>query len=202
MGRDESCQIRFGHVPIYDDRVPRIWAEVTFHRGALVVRNLDDNWPLELLSSDDEEDQGALPLPMLLQPGSAGAFPVRVFTVRGLGPARTPDGDHYVVHATAVPMVRTTMDPLSEVKSYESAVRSTTQRAIGQAVLRLKARQAGRPTYEQIVIESNFSKRTVRENVGKMAARFVTEGLVPFVEGDDALDRVTMAVSTYPRLVF
>jgi hypothetical protein len=41
----------------------------------------------------------------------------------------------------------------------------------------------------------------VRENVGKLAAMMLAEGLVPFVEGDDALDRVAMALAEYPHLL-
>ena len=48
FGRQPGLDLRIGHVPVYDDIVPRLAGKVFAHEGRLVVANLDDSLALDL----------------------------------------------------------------------------------------------------------------------------------------------------------
>jgi hypothetical protein len=48
FGRDPQARIRVGHVPLYDDVVPKLAGKVFVHRGRVLVSNLHDSLALDI----------------------------------------------------------------------------------------------------------------------------------------------------------
>ena len=198
MGRSSQCEIRIGADPFPDERVPREWAQLSWHRGRVMVANVHHRWGLELSC---EEQPGIMAT--VISPNGVATAPWSTFVLEAKVPA---DLQHdaapaeFRINLLAVP---TPVEPRS-MEADEHVAETTpvlsltrTQRAVGAAIIEpLTHGRARRASYEALVHSTNYAMRTVREAVAAMDIKFVGAGLA-FPGDGDALDRVAYVLGRH-----
>lgn len=200
MGRDRECDIRIGADPIPDQRVPRKWAELSWHRGRVLVATVHDRWGLELTPEEGHH----LPV-TVVPPGGVATAPTQDFALEATVPADPRDDRrsgpaHFRINLSAAPTpVRPkSLEPGDDVLKTTPVISLTrTQRTIGAAIIEpLGHRRGHRSSYEAVVRKTHYAMRTVREAVAAMDVAFVTAGLA-FPDDGDALDRVAYVLGRH-----
>ena len=202
MGRAPGCDIRIGADPIPDDRVPRQWAELSWHRGRVLVANIHVRWGLEL-SCVEKPGLAVTVVP----PGGVATAPRATFVLDAKVPADLHDDGEgpaefrINLSAAPTPVEPRSMGPGQDIVETTPVISLTpTQRMIGAAIIEPLAQgRARRPSYETLVHRTHYAMRTVREAVTAMDVTFVAAGLA-FPGDGDALDRVAYVLGRH-RLV-
>ena len=202
MGRSRECDIRIGADPIPDERVPREWAELSWHRGRVLVANIHARWGLELTGP---ENRGLVVT--VVPPGAVATAPTTTFVLEAKVPADVHDGDDHPAEfrinlsAAPNPVEPRRMSPGEDIVETTPVISLTrTQRVIGAAIIEPLAQgRARRSSYETVVHRTNYAMRTVREAVAAMDVAFVAAGLA-FPGDGDALDRVAYVLGRH-RLI-
>jgi hypothetical protein len=199
FGRHSSVDIRIGNAPIRDATVPRLWGELSWHRGRMYVANLDDNWGFDLVPTEPSGTANRI----TVSAGSSASPSSPRFQIVAKAP-----GSEYVLDVmcgdrrrftdAAGSPVATSDDPASFVPFQLTQ----TQKLIGSAIREhLHAGHSRRPSYQEIASATNYSVRNIRENIQVMDTTFLLHGLVPVPDKSDALDRVATAVTRHPGIV-
>lgn len=198
MGRGAGCEIRIGADPITDERVPRQWAELSWHRGRVLVSNIHARWGLEL-SCDEKSGVMVTVVP----PGGVATAPKAAFVLEAKVPADVhgdegPAEFRINLLAAPTPVEPKSMEPGNDVVETTPVISLTpTQRVIGAAVIAPLAQGRGRrASYDTLVHRTNYAMRTVREAVAAMDATFVAAGLA-FPGDGDALDRIAYVLGRH-----
>lgn len=199
MGRARGCEIRIGADPIADERVPRQWAELTWHRGRVLVANIHDRWGLELIC-----DKKSGVVVTVVPPGGVASAPQAAFVLDAKVPADLHDyGEgpaEFRINLSAAPqpVEPRSMEPGESVVETTPVISLTpTQRAIGAAIIAPLTQGRGRrASYETLVHRTNYAMRTVREAVAAMDVKFVAAGLA-FPGDGDSLDRVAYVLGRH-----
>lgn len=199
MGRAKGCEIRIGADPIVDERVPRQWAELTWHRGRVLVSNIHDRWGLEL-SCDEKSGVVVTVVP----PGGVATAPRAAFVLEAKVPADLHDAGEgpaefrINVSAAPHPVEPRSLEPGEHVVETMPVISLTpTQRVIGAAIIAPLAQGRGRrASYDTLVHRTNYAMRTVREAVAAMDVKFVAAGLA-FPGDGDSLDRVAYVLGRH-----
>jgi hypothetical protein len=202
VGRAPGCDIRIGADPIVDERVPRRWAELSWHRGRVLVANVHDRWGLTLTCIDGT-GVGVTAVP----PGGVATAPRASFVLDAKVPAGLDDDGEgpveFLINLSAAPnpVQPRSMEPGKDVVETTPVIALTsTQRTIGAAIIAPLAQgRARRASYDMLVHHTNYAMRTVREAVAAMDVTFVAAGLA-FPGDGDALDRVAYVLGRH-RLV-
>jgi hypothetical protein len=199
MGRAPGCDIRIGADPIVDERVPRRWAELSWHRGRVLVANVHDRWGLALTCIDGS-GVGVTAVP----PGGVATAPRSSFVLDAKVPASGDDGGEgpaeFLINLSAAPtpVQPRSVEPGNDVVETTPVISLTpTQRTIGAAIIAPLAHgRARRASYDMLVHHTNYAMRTVREAVAAMDVTFVAAGLA-FPGDGDALDRVAYVLGRH-----
>lgn len=195
FGRGGGCSIRVGHAPVYDERVPRTWGEISWHRGSVVIHNTSTRWGLELVPAGNSQAPARLAIP----PGAGGSAPVAGFQILGQAPEIA-----IVLNVMTAPLrqipaqAATPEDP----PSFVPFTLTPTQRIVGAAaVAPLLAGKPRRASYAEIAASSHYSERTVREAVAAIDGLFVVHRLTEPAASGDALDRVSQVLRLHTSLL-
>lgn len=190
MGRAKGCEIRTAADPVADERVPRQWAELTWHRGRVLVANIHDRCGLKL-SCDKKSGEVTV-----VAPGGVATAPRAALVLEAKVPADLHDegeGLAELINLSAAPhpVEPRSMEPGEHIVETMPVISLTpTQRVIGAAIIAALAQGRGRrASYETLVHRTNYVMRTVREAVAAMDVKFVAAGLA-FPGDGDSLDRV------------
>lgn len=226
FGRGGDCDIRFGHAPVHLPAVPRLWGEISWHRGAMDVSNLSPRWGLTLLAEDTGPGRVDIPA------GGRGSYPTSRFEIVAQAPEvefklhvqTAPPRSTYLpsrparptgVSGTAsqrgttgprnrdpLPNTIGTEDESRDVPSFVPFTLTPTQKVIGSAVVApLSAGKPRRAGYAEVAIATHYAERTVREAVAAMDALFVVHRLADRHASGDALDRVALVLRRHAALL-
>jgi hypothetical protein len=200
VGRDPSCEVRIGALPVPDARVPRRWAQLSWHRGRVLVENLDDRWGLELVWSDGE----AVVDRVTVKPQLLASAPTPEFVIVATVPS---DASHspatFEIHvvSAANPVRPNVVGSGADVVMTAAVVAlKPVERTIGAALVAPIREGRGRRASLQAVMEAtHYARSHVRDTVWDMDAKFISSGLA--VPGDgDAFDRVAFVLSRHNLL--
>lgn len=195
FGRHARCEIRIGHVPFYDEAVPRFWGEIGWHRGQVDVTNRSETWGLELVSNVSDN---VPPIPaMSLPPGARGSPPAREFEVRAAVPHAA-----YIIRVSVAPRPRPD-EPFvaDEPASVREIKLSNTRKVIGRALIKPLGEGKPRASYAQIATETCFSQQAVKENIYWLDGMFATAGLCNHPNDGDAPTRVAAVLERHRGLL-
>jgi hypothetical protein len=194
FGRGAGCAIRIGHAPVYLENVPRVWGELSWHRGRVVVQNVSTRWGLQLVSGSSGGEVSRVEVP----PGAAASSPERRFEIIGQAPQAQ-------IRIEVLAAVRGAVDAAllgDDPPSFVPFSLTPTQQLIGAAIVEpLHRGRARRPGYAEVAAASNYSERTVREAVAAMDGLFVLHRLADPDGPSDALDRVAQALRLHSALL-
>ena len=201
MGRDQACDIRIGADPTVDHRVPRRWAELSYHRGSVLVKNIHERWGLNLVG-DEESDFEVTPVP----PKVAASAASSAFVLEARVPADPQDGGEgpaeFRINLSAAPtpveprIVPAGEDAEKDVVTTEVVSLTDKERIIAGHIVRLAQNRAHRASYETLAHRTNYGKTAVRQSVHAMDVKFVGARLA-FPGDGDALDRVTYVLGRH-----
>ena len=198
FGRHSSADIRLGHAPVRDTTVPRLWGELSWHRGRMIISNVDDNWGFDLVPAEDTATASR----MTVAAGASASPNTQRFRIE----ARAPGSEHVLEVMAANPRqfaADYTLNPTpDDVPSFMPFHLTTTQKTIGTTIRSLLgAGGSRRPGYQEIAAAANYSVRTIRENIQVMDATFNLYGLSSVDDRSDALDRVAVALTRHPGIL-
>ena len=199
FGRHSSADIRIGHAPVRDATVPRMWGELSWHRGRMFVANLDDNWGFDLVPAE-----GSSPANRMTVSAGASASPS---STRFQIVAQAPGSNYQLDVMCAdprrfVPVLDEPEETADDPASFLPFELTPTQKLIGSAVRdHLNSGHSRRPSYQQIATATNYSVRTVREAIQVMDGLFLLHGLSQPDDGSDSLDRVASIAIRHPGIL-
>jgi hypothetical protein len=195
FGRGGDCSIRVGHAPVHYDAVPRVWGELTWHRGALDVSNVSPKWGLALVPASDGPGAARIEIP----PGGRGASPLPRFRIVAHAPEVTIE-----LNVQTAPLRSTVLandSGAGDKPSFVPFTLTSTQKLIGGAVIApLLKGGPRRGSYSEVARLTHYSERTVREAVATMDGLFIVNRLVDPTAGD-ALDRVSQVLRLHSALL-
>lgn len=199
FGRHSSADIRIGHAPVRDATVPRMWGELSWHRGRMFVANLDDNWGFDLVPAEGSTVANR----MTVSAGASASPSSTRFQIVAQSP-----GSRYRLDVMCadprrfVPIADEPAETSDDPASFLPFDLTATQKIIGSAVRdHLNSGRSRRPSYQQIATATNYSVRTVREAVQVMDALFLLHGLSRLDDGSDSLDRVAAVSIRHPGIL-
>src|SRR4051794_31578620 len=82
FGRGGECAVRVGHAPVYLSQVPRVWGEISFHRGSVYVQNASPRWGIKLVPTADSQSTAWIDVP----PGAGASSPESRFQILAQAP--------------------------------------------------------------------------------------------------------------------
>lgn len=192
FGRSGECSIQVGHAPIYDPTVPRIWGELSWHRGTVLVTNRSSTWGLSLVPVDD-----GVRIPV--HPGAVASSPAARFQIL----AQAPEVEVTLSVLTAPQRAGApAYDDGTAPPSFVPFTLTPTQKLIGAAVVApLASGHPRRASYAEIVKQTHYAPRTVREAVAAMDGLFILHRLAEPSSASDALDRVAQTLRLHTALL-
>lgn len=194
FGRGGECSIRVGYAPVYQPQVPRVWGEISFHRGSVLVHNLSPRWGFKLVPAAGSGSSAWIDVP----PKGGASSPEARFRIVAQAPDVEVVIDVLAGGQRPAPGAAVGEDP----PSFVPFVLTPTQRTIGAAVIApLLAGRPRRAGYVDIAVATHYAERTVREAVAAMDGLFIVHRLVEPRAASDALDRVAHTLRIHPSLL-
>lgn len=202
VGRHPAAEIRLGASPVFDERVPRRWLVLSWHRGAVMVEN-QSRASIDLAVYDSDGDtvveRQAVPA------GFCGASVSDSFTAMLNVPATadTPTTTWQILVRTS-PAARPPKLVYEGTDPVETAVPiSLTRRdkVLGSALIRplLEGRSA-RASLDGLVRVTGISRSTVQRKISDLDLRFLLAGLAVPANGDQ-YDRVAYVLRRHQYLL-
>lgn len=202
VGRDPSAQIRLGAGPVFDERVPRRWLELSWHRGAVIVRNHSRaGVDLAVYDADGETIVERQSVPagfcgspvapdftaMLDVPGGPGSPAVcRELRIRTSPSARPAN------------VVQDGTDPIETVVPISLTAR---EKIVGRALIRpLLEGHPARASLHGLVHETGVARSTIQRTMSDLDVRFLFVGMAVPANGDH-YDRVAYVLRRHRQLV-
>lgn len=194
FGRGGDCAIRIGHAPIYQPQVPRLWGEISWHRGSVHVQNTSTRWGIKLVPGADSDGTLWIDVP----PGAGASTPESRFRIIAQAPDAQVSLNVLTGHRPRPVNATQGDDP----PSFVPFTLTPTQQKIGAAVIApLLVGRPRRASYAEIATTTHYAERTVREAVAATDGLFVVHRLVDLSTASDALDRVAHVLRLHPSLV-
>jgi hypothetical protein len=202
VGRDPTTHIRLGAAPVLDERVPRRWLELSWHRGAVIVEN-HSRASIDLVEYDSDGDtiaerqavpagfHGASASPSFtvildvpaLPESPAVTWPILIRTTLVAGPA------NLVYHGA---------DPVETAVPISLTAREKT---LGSALVRpLLEGRAARASLNGLVRVTDIPRSTVQRTISDLDLRFLLAGLAVPAHGDQ-YDRVAYVLRRHQHLL-
>jgi len=202
VGRDPAADIRLGGSPVLDDRVPRRWLELSWHRGAVIVEN-QSRASIDLAVYDVDGD--TIVERQSVPAGFRGAAASPSFTAMLEVPAVADAGA-----VTWQVLIRTSPSARPANLVYEGADSVETaaplsltarEKVLGSALVRplLEGRPA-RAALNELTRATGISRATVQRAVSDLDLRFLLSGLAVPASGDH-YDRVAYVLRRHQHFL-
>jgi hypothetical protein len=202
VGRDLTAEIRLGASPVLDERVPRRWLELSWHRGAVIVEN-HSRASIDLAVFDRDGD--TVVERQTVPAGFRGASASPSFTVLLEVPAiaDAPPSSWQILIRTSpaarpANLVYEGADPVETVAPLYLTAREKT---LGSALVRplLEGRSARAPL-NGIVRATDIPRSTVQRTISDLDLRFLMAGLAVPAHGDQ-YDRVAYVLRRHQHFL-
>lgn len=202
VGRDPATQIRLGAAPVFDERVPRRWLDLSWHRGAVVVTN-HSHASIDLAVYDPDGDtileRQTVPAGFRGCPTSS-AF-TAILAVPALGDT-PPCSWHLLIRISpAARPANLVYDGADPVETALPLSLSGREKTLGAALIRpLLDGSSVRAPLDRLIRTTSIARSTVQRTISDLDLRFLLAGLAVPASGDQ-YDRVAYVLRRHQHFL-
>lgn len=202
VGRDPNAHIRVGASPVFDERVPRRWLELSWHRGTVIVEN-HSHASIDLAVYDSDGD--AIVERQTVPAGFHGAAVSPSFTalldVPASSDAPAISWQILIRVSPAARPAHLVYDGADAVKTAERITLTTREMSLGSALIRpLLEGRAARASLDSLIRATGVPRSTVQRTISALDLRFLLAGLTVPASGDQ-YDRVAFVLRRHQHFL-
>lgn len=202
VGRDPTAEIRVGASPVLDDRVPRRWLELSWHRGAVIVEN-HSHASIDLAVHD--LDGEAVVERQTVPTGFRGAAVSPSFTaileVPAVADAPAATWQVLIRTSPAARPANLVYEGADPVETAAPLFLTGREKALGSALVRpLLDGRSARASLDELTRATQVPRATVQRAISDLDLRFLLAGLAVPANGDH-YDRVAYVLRRHQHFL-
>jgi hypothetical protein len=202
VGREPESAIRLGAAPVFDERVPRRWLELSWHRGAVMVENLSEaSIDLAVYDADGDTIIERQTVPARFRGASASPNFAVLLDVPALPHTKATSWQILIRTSPAARPTNLVYGGSDLVETVVPPPLSAREKELGRALTRpLLDGHSARAPLDGIVRVTGVSRATVQRTISDLDLRFLLAGMAVPASGDQ-YDRVAYVLRRHQRLL-